>query len=155
MANRPSRTLWKAICETEREHCRLFDLQRDPEERRDQSQAEPQVLADRLVLELLEAIGQPQQPQQHAAALFGRRGDIVRLGQDLEHAVTQADDAAELRQLHLAMAHLAKAPPLLADLSQPLGFGRREAPARAIRRHRNRLMFQRGENATRSHAQRP
>jgi arylsulfatase A-like enzyme len=37
---------WKAICDTDSDQCRLFDLESDPAERRDRSVEQPQILGD-------------------------------------------------------------------------------------------------------------
>ena len=96
-----------------------------------------------------------EHPQQHATAVLRRRCAILCLGQDLEHTLAQADHAAELCQLHPAVTDLAEARPLLANLRQPLGFCRRQAPATAIGGDRYRLVSERSEEASRSHATGP
>jgi hypothetical protein len=130
---------------TSREHAHCF------EERSDEGlkQGRPaQVLADSLVLELRESLGQPEQPQQHTTAFVCRRRAILSLRQDLEDALAQADHTTELSQLHLAVTHLTEAWPLLPDLGQPLGFCRCEAPSAAIGGDRYGLVFQRSQETS-------
>ncbi len=59
---------WKSVCETESEHCRLFDLPADPAELRDRSRDYPEVLAD-LYAELSELMA--SLPKVEAMALQG------------------------------------------------------------------------------------
>ncbi|HKU37944.1 MAG TPA: sulfatase, partial [Polyangiales bacterium] len=62
---------WKAICETESDHCRLFDLANDPSELRDRAAEHPQVLGA-LSTELNELMA--SLPDVEAMALQGGTG---------------------------------------------------------------------------------
>jgi arylsulfatase A-like enzyme/HEAT repeat protein len=62
---------WKAICETDSEHCRLFDLVNDPGERRDRGEDQPEILSA-LFGELSEMMA--SLPNVEAMALEGGTG---------------------------------------------------------------------------------
>lgn len=107
-----------------------------------------QRLADCLVLKLRKLFGRPHQAQQHAATFFSGLQAFLRLRQDLENTLVQAHDTTELRQLHLVAADHAEARSRLPGLRESLSLRWCQAPAGSVWRDGNRLMPQRGEEAS-------